>query len=102
MESAYQVCLAHDLREMGMNVEVQVPLPLVYRGLKLDAGYRLDIWIERKVIIEVKAVEELHPVHLAQVLTYLKLTDNHLDLVMNFHTALLKDGIKRVVPNLPE
>ncbi len=102
LESAYEVCLAHELLSMGFQVRTQVPLPLVYRDVRLEAGYRLDIWIEQKVIIEVKAVEQLHPVHLAQMLTYLKLTGNQLGLIINFHSALLKDGIRRVVNDLKE
>ena len=100
LESAYEACLAYELLDMGFKVEKQVALPLIYREVKLDAGYRLDLWVERKVIIEVKAVEEIHPVHMAQMITYLKLTGNHLGLIMNFHSALLKDGMRRVVNNL--
>jgi GxxExxY protein len=102
LESAYEVCLAHELVQMGFTVRTQVPLPLVYRDIRLDAGYRLDIWVEGKVIVEAKAVEELHPVHLAQMLTYLKLTGNHPGLLINFHSALLKHGIRRVVNDLEE
>lgn len=102
LESAYEACLTHELLQMGFQVERQVPLPLVYRDVRLDAGYKLDLWIERKVVVEVKAVDELHPVHLAQVITYLKLTGNSLGLLINFHSALLKDGIRRVVNNLKE
>ena len=69
LESAYEACLAHELVEMGFAVEKQVPLPLTYRDVKLDAGYRLDLWVNRAVIIEVKAIEELHPVHMAQMIT---------------------------------
>ena len=100
LESAYEACLAHELLSMGFSVEKQVALPLVYRDVKLDAGYRLDLWVERTVIIEVKAVEELHPIHMAQMLTYLKLTGNKLGLIINFHSALLKNGMRRVVNNL--
>ena len=100
LESAYEACLAHELLDMGFKVEKQVALPLVYREVKLDTGYRLDLWVERKVIIEVKAVEGIHPVHMAQMITYLKLTGNKLGLIMNFHSALLKDGMRRVVNNL--
>jgi GxxExxY protein len=100
LESAYEVCLAHDLADMGFKIERQVSLPLVYNDVKLDAGYRLDLWVEKKVIIEVKAVEELHPVHMAQMLTYLKLTGNRLGLIINFHSALLKNGMRRVANNL--
>ena len=100
LESAYEACLAHELLIMGFQVERQVSLPLVYREVKLDAGYRLDLWIERTVIIEVKAVEEIHPIHMAQMITYLKLTGNRLGLILNFHSALLKNGMRRVVNNL--
>ncbi len=100
LESAYEVCLAHELTVMGFKIERQVSLPLVYSDVKLDAGYRLDLWVEKKVIIEVKAVEELHPVHMAQMLTYLKLTGNRLGLIINFHSALLKNGMRRVANNL--
>jgi GxxExxY protein len=100
LESAYEACLAHELQSLGFKVEKQVALPLIYRDVKLDAGYRLDLWVERTVIIEVKAVEELHPIHMAQMLTYLKLTGNRLGLIINFHSALLKNGMRRVVNNL--
>ncbi|MEZ4790058.1 MAG: GxxExxY protein [Flavobacteriales bacterium] len=100
LENAYEACLAHELLSIGLNVEKQVALPMVYQDVKLDAGYRLDLWIERMVIVEVKAVEELHPVHMAQMLTYLKLTGNRLGLIINFHSALLKNGMRRVVNNL--
>lgn len=100
LESAYEACLAHELMSMGFQVERQVALPLAYQDVKLDAGYRLDLWVARKVIIEVKAVDELHPVHMAQMLTYLKLTGNRLGLMINFHSALLKDGMRRVANNL--
>ena len=100
LESAYEACLAHELLSMGFNVEKQVALPLVYQDVKFDAGYRLDLWVERLVIIEVKAVDELHPVHMAQMITYLKLTGNRLGMIINFHSTLLKNGMRRVVNNL--
>lgn len=100
LESAYEACLAHELLSMGFKVEKQVSLPLIYHDVKLDAGYRLDLWVERTVIIEVKAVDELHPIHMAQMLTYLKLSGNRLGLIINFHSALLKNGMRRVVNNL--
>src|SRR5690606_26000648 len=93
LESAYEACLAHELMSMGFDVQRQVALPLVYHDVKLDAGYRLDLWVDRTVIIEVKTVEEIHPVHMAQMLTYLKLTGNRLGLIINFHSALLKNGM---------
>jgi GxxExxY protein len=101
LESAYVHCLIHELRSLGMGVLHQHPLPLEYGGVKLDAGYRLDLWIEGKVIVELKAVDELHPIHTAQLLTYLKLTGNRLGLLINFNTVLLKDGIKRVANGMP-
>jgi len=84
----------------GLFVEKQKKLPLVYETVKLEAGYRLDFWVERKLIIDVKAVESLNNVYLAQVLTYLRLTDCKLGLLMNFNVLRLKDGLRRVVNNL--
>jgi GxxExxY protein len=102
LETSYQHCLVFELGSRGLQVEVEVALPLHFKGVKLDAGYRIDIWIERKVIIEVKSVEALHPIHTAQVLTYLKLTNNRLGLLVNFNEKLVKQGIRRLVNNLPE
>jgi len=102
LESSYQHCLAFELAERGLAVEMEVVLPLKFKGVKLDAGYRLDIWIERKVILEVKSVEALHPIHTAQLLTYLKLTDNRLGILVNFNEKLVRDGIRRIVNGLPE
>ena len=100
LESAYEKALAYDLRELGFNVKTQVPMPLVYKEVIQDVGYRLDILVEDKVIIEVKSVETLAPIHFAQTLTYLKLSDKKLALLINFNTKLLKDGIHRIVNNL--
>lgn len=100
LESVYENALAYDLREMGLNVKTQVPMPLVYKEVKQDVGYRIDLLVENKVIIEVKAVENLAPVHFAQTLTYLKLSNKKLALLINFNTKLLKDGIHRIVNNL--
>lgn len=102
LESAYEACMVHELQEMGHEVERQVALPLNYRGVTIHVGYRLDLRVSGKLIVELKAVEEIHPVYLAQVLTYLKLTGNKLGLIINFNTALLKDGIQRVVNNLKD
>lgn len=102
LESSYQHCLAFELASRGLEVETEVMLPLKFKGIKLDAGYRIDIWIERKVIVEVKSVEALHPVHMAQLLTYLKLTSNRLGLLVNFNEKLVRDGIRRIVNNLPD
>jgi GxxExxY protein len=89
-----------NLKERGISVEVQARLPVVYKHKILDCNFRIDIWVEKKVIVELKAVEEINPIHLAQMITYLKLTDNHLGLLINFNVPLIKNGIKRVVRNL--
>ena len=100
LESAYEECMFYELRKRNLNVEKQKPLPLIYEEVKLDVGYRLDLFVENKVIIELKSVENLTDVHLAQILTYLKLSDCRLGLLINFNVALIKYGIKRVVNNL--
>lgn len=100
LESSYEECLYYELVQSGLLVEKQKPLPLVYKEVKLECGYRIDLMVERKVIVEVKAVEALNDIHLAQVLTYLKLSKVKLGLLMNFNVTLLKSGIKRVVNNL--
>ena len=97
LESAYEECLFYELRKIGLNVEKQKPLPLIYEEVKLDVGYRIDIIIEDKFIVEIKAVETLNEVHLAQLLTYLKLTDCKLGLLINFNVKLLKNGVQRVI-----
>jgi GxxExxY protein len=102
LESAYVHCLLFELRAMGVTVLHQQPLPLEYSGVKLDAGYRLDLWVDRTVIVEVKAMDELHPIHTAQLLTYLRLTGNRLGLLINFNEILLKNGIRRVANGMPE
>jgi GxxExxY protein len=100
LESAYEACLHYELIKAGLWVEVQKPLPLIYQTVKLECGYRIDLFVERRLIIEVKGVEALNDVHLAQLLTYLRLTDCKLGLLMNFNVLRLKDGIRRVVNNL--
>lgn len=97
LESAYHECLYYELRKGGFIVEKEKPLPLIYQEVKLDCGYRLDLLVNEKIIIEVKAVDALADIHLAQVLTYLKLTGNRFGLLINFNVVRLKDGIKRVV-----
>ncbi len=97
LESAYQECLLYELRQQGLFVENEKPLPLVYEQVKLECGYRVDLLIEKKLIVEVKAVESVHPVHLAQLLTYLRLSKCKLGLLINFNVPLLKNGIKRVI-----
>ena len=100
LESSYQECLYFELIQIGLLVEKQKPLPLVYKEVKLECGYRIDLMVENKVVIEVKAVEALNEVHMAQVLTYLKLSNCKLGLLMNFNVALMKSGIKRVANKL--
>ena len=100
LESVYEAALAYDLRELGIEVKSQVPMPLVYKEIKQDVGYRIDLLVENKVIIEIKSVENLAPVHFSQTLTYLKLSELKLALLINFNTKLLKDGIHRIVNNL--
>ena len=97
LESAYEVCLAHELEKREASVLRQVPMPVVYDSVKLDAGYRIDLIVNRDVIVEVKSVETLAPVHDAQVLTYLRLSGRRLGLLINFNVALLKQGIKRMI-----
>lgn len=100
LESAYLECLFYELQKAGLQVEKQKPLPLVYKEVKLDAGYRIDILVEGKVIIELKSVEALNEIHIAQVLTYLKLSGCKLGLLMNFNVLRVVDGIKRLVNKL--
>jgi GxxExxY protein len=97
LESAYRVCLAHDLRLRGFDVQHEVPIPLEYEGVRLDCGFRIALLVGGLVIVEVKAVAELHPVHEAQVITYLKLTGKRLGILINFNKKFIKDGIKRIV-----
>jgi GxxExxY protein len=100
LESAYEACLNHELRKAGLKTLTQVPLPLQYDGIKLDVGYRLDLIAEDLVVVEIKAVDSLAPIHTAQLLSYLKLSGKRLGLLLNFHVLHMKDGIKRVVNNL--
>lgn len=97
LESAYQECLYFELRRIGLFVEKEKPLPLLYEEVKLEVGYRIDLLVERQIVVEIKSVDALADIHLAQVLTYLKLSNNRLGLLINFNVVLLKDGIKRVV-----
>jgi len=100
LESAYKETLYYRLREEGFIAEKEKPMPLIYKDVKLDCGYRIDILVENKVVIEIKSVEALNEVHLAQTLTYMKLGNYKLGLLMNFNVVLLKHGIKRIVNNL--
>jgi len=97
LESAYEHCLAHELSRRGLTVHRQVALPIVYEGEKLDAGYRLDLVVDSAVIVEIKSIDCLAPIHDAQVLTYLKLSGLRVGLLMNFNVALFKQGLKRFV-----
>ena len=96
LESAYQTCLMYELSEIGLAVESQVPLPVIYRGIKLNAGYRIDVLVESSVIVEVKAVERVLPVHRAQLLAYLRLSGKKYGLLLNFNVPRLKYGITRL------
>lgn len=100
LESAYEACLMYELKKNGLNVKSQVMLPIIYDGNRIDAGYRIDIMVENELIVELKAVERIIPVHTAQLLSYLKLSDKNLGLLINFNVSRLMDGIKRVVNNL--
>ena len=100
MESVYEECLYFELKKTGLRIEKQKPLPLIYEEIKLEIGYRLDIIIENKLILEIKSVDALNEIHFAQLLTYLKLTDCKLGLLLNFNVILIKNGIKRVVNKL--
>jgi GxxExxY protein len=97
LESAYQVCLEQELRKRGLIVEAQLGLPVVYEGEKLDLGYRIDLLVENLVIVEIKCVEAIHPVHESQLLSYLRLSGKNVGLLINFYVPRLRDGIKRMV-----
>jgi GxxExxY protein len=97
LESAYEECLYYELKNQGLLVRKQVPMPLIYNEIKMDIGYRVDILLEECIIVEVKSVDALCDIHLAQILTYLKLSHCMLGLLVNFNVSHLKDGIKRVV-----
>lgn len=100
LESAYKECLNYKIIKSGLYVEKEKPIPLIFEEVKLECGYRIDLLVERKVVIEIKSVEALNDIHLAQTLTYMKLGNYKLGLLINFNVVLLKDGIKRVVNNL--
>lgn len=100
LESAYQKCLVYELQKRDLFVESEKTLPVIYDGIEINVGYRLDLLINQKVIIEIKSVEKLNEVHLAQLLTYLKLSDCKLGLLINFNRRYVKDGFRRVVNNL--
>ncbi len=97
LESAYQECLYYELFQKGLSVKKEKPMPIVYKNIKLDHGYRIDLIVKEKVVIEIKTIECFTDVHFAQILTYLKLGNYKLELLLNFHTATLKKGIKRII-----
>ena len=97
LESVYETCLAHELRIQGSAVQVQITLPVVYADIRIDTGYRLDMLIDNRVIVEIKSVEQILPVHQAQILTYLKLSGYRLAFLINFNVRHLRDGIQRFV-----
>ncbi len=97
LESTYQACLVYELRRKGLRVEVEKALPLIYEDMKLECGYRIDILVENRVVIELKCVEAFRDVHTAQLLTYLKLSGCKVGLLLNFYTKSLKNGIKRLI-----
>ncbi len=97
LESTYEVCFASELNEAGLKVDIQKPLPVVYKNIKLDAGYRIDLLVENEIIIELKSVDEIAPIHEAQLLTYMKLSGKRLGLLINFNVKDLKKGIKRMI-----
>jgi GxxExxY protein len=100
LESAYEACLVHELRKLGLKAETQVGLPIEYDGETVEAGYRIDVLVENVIIVELKAVEKVLPIHGMQLLTYLRLSGKRLGLLINFNVPHLRDGIQRVVNNL--
>jgi GxxExxY protein len=97
LESAYQFCLAHELRNRGFGVATEVALPVIYEGQRLEVGYRIDLVVEARVVVEVKSVEAIHPIHEAQLLSYMRLSGIRVGLLINFNVLRLRDGIKRMV-----
>jgi GxxExxY protein len=102
LKSAYETCLAYELRQRGLKVEQQKPLPVVYKDVKLDCGYRMDLVVEDSVVVETEAIEQLAPIHAAQLLSYLRLSGKSVGLLINFHVRLLKNGMKRIVDDFPD
>ncbi len=102
LESAYEECLCYELSRRGLSVARQEPLPVVYKGVRLDCGYQLDVLVEKMIILELKSVDKLLPIHQAQLLTYLRLANLSLGLLINFNVYVLKEGIRRIVNNYRE
>jgi GxxExxY protein len=99
LESAYAACLAHELRSRSLDVRLQVPVAIQYKGIRIRIGYRIDMLVENAVVVELKVVKGLHPIHEAQLLSYLKLSDRRVGLLINFNVLRLSNGIKRIVNN---
>jgi len=97
LESVYETCLCHELTKRRVAFQKQVVLPVVYDGLEIKTGLRIDLWIENQLIVELKAIDSLHEIHKAQIMTYMKLTDSRLGLLVNFNVPVIKDGIKRII-----
>lgn len=97
LESAYLTCLKHELLKSNLRVRSEVPRPIIYEEIKLDHGYRIDLLVEERIVVEIKAVESLNEVHFAQILTYMKLGEYQLGLILNFNVKLMKNGIRRVI-----
>lgn len=97
LESAYQHCMLQELRVRGLSAQQQVPMPLRYKGLQIDCGYRIDLIVASQVVVEIKSVDRLHPIHEAQLLTYLKLTGCEVGLLINFNVPLVRQGIRRLI-----
>jgi GxxExxY protein len=100
LESTYETCLTYELRERGLAVRTQVPVPIVYKGIRLKQGYRIDMLVEEAVVVEIKTIVGIHPVHEAQLLTHLKHSGHRLGLLLNFDVPLMRDGIKRIANRL--
>ena len=99
LESAYEACLLYELLNAGLKAEAQLKLPIIYRDIKIEAGYRLDLLVENSVIVEIKTVERILPVHEAQLLSYLRMSQLKVGLLINFNVRLLRDGVRRIVNN---
>jgi GxxExxY protein len=97
LESAYELCMAHELTLRGLRFEKQKPIPVVYKGVKLEGGYRIDLYVEGKIVVELKAIDKLAPIHDATLLTYLRLSESKIGLIINFNVHVLKYGIRRLV-----
>jgi GxxExxY protein len=97
LESAYQACLAYELQQRGLRIALQVPLPVEYEGIRVDAGYRIDMLVEDTILVELKAVDAIHPIHRAQLLSYLRLSGKRVGLIINFNVQHFRDGIVRLI-----